>query len=186
MVLRWQLSTHIREEKKRLEIGITQKYIRTGTNWDVYKRPSYLLRRVWWCLSHYHRTLHFRCSVEAMISLNLAISTTAVITLKLQLVTDAETFCKKKVDTSFSHDKTMLCVYSRTCHWKKNWKMPIISYTWTHPWTHPREHLFENIIHPWTHPREHLFENITCTWVITVRISFNQARSPLPSGLWST
>jgi hypothetical protein len=39
-----------------------------------------------------------------MISLNLAIST-AVMAMKLQLVTDAETFCKKKVDTSFIHDK---------------------------------------------------------------------------------
>jgi hypothetical protein len=45
MVLPWQLSTHIhgREEKKRLEIGITQKYIRLGTNWDVYKQASIIL-----------------------------------------------------------------------------------------------------------------------------------------------
>ena len=87
----------------------------------MYKRPLYFLRRVWWCLSHYHWTLHFRCSVEAMISLNLAIST-AVMAMKLQLVTDAEIFCKKKVDISFCHDKTMSYVYSRTCHWKQNWK----------------------------------------------------------------
>ena len=110
-----------REEKKRLEIGITQKYIRSGTNWDVYKRPLYFLRRVWWCLSHCHWTLHSRCSVEAIVSLNLAMST-AVMATKLQLVTDTEIFCKKKVDTSFWHDKTMLYVYSRTCHSKRNWK----------------------------------------------------------------
>ena len=97
------------------------KYIRSGTNWDVYKHPLYFLRRVWWCLSHYHWTLHFRCSVEALISLNLAIST-AVMAMKLQLVTDAEIFWKKKVDTSFCHDKTMSYVYRGTCHWKQNWK----------------------------------------------------------------
>jgi hypothetical protein len=57
--------------------------------------------------------------VEAMISLNLAIST-SVMAMKLQLVTDAEVFRKKQVDTSFGHDKTMLCVYSRTCHSKEN------------------------------------------------------------------
>jgi hypothetical protein len=44
-----------------------------------------------------------------MISLNLAIST-AVMAMKLQLVTDAEIFCKRKVDTWFCHDKTMLQV----------------------------------------------------------------------------
>jgi hypothetical protein len=126
MVLLWQLSTHIHihgtvKKKKPLVIGITQNYIRSGTNWDVYKRPLYFLRRVWWCLSHYHWTLHFRCSVEAFISLNLAMST-AVMAMKLQLVTDTEIFCKKKVDTSFCHDKRMLYVYSRTCHSKRNWK----------------------------------------------------------------
>jgi hypothetical protein len=36
-----------REGKKRLEIGITQKYIRSGTNRDLYKRSFYYLRRVW-------------------------------------------------------------------------------------------------------------------------------------------
>ena len=29
---------------------------------------------------------------------------------------------QKKIDTSFFHDKTMSYVYSRTCHWKQNWK----------------------------------------------------------------
>ena len=125
MVWPWQLSTHIHEtvkEKTDLEIGITQKYIRSGTNRDVYKRSFYYLRRVWWCLNHYHRTLHLRCSVEAIKGLDHAISTT-VMAMKLQLVTDAEIFCKRKVDTSLCHDKTMfIYVYSRTCHWKKNWK----------------------------------------------------------------
>jgi hypothetical protein len=54
-----------------------------------------------------------------MISLNLAIST-AVVAMKLQLVTDAEIFFKKEVDTLFCHDKTMLYDYSRTCHSKIN------------------------------------------------------------------
>jgi len=41
-----------------------------------------------------------------MKGLDHAIST-AVMAMKLQLVTDAETFFKKKVDTSFSHDNTL-------------------------------------------------------------------------------
>jgi hypothetical protein len=47
-----------------------------------------------------------RCSVEAMKDLDHAIST-AVKAMKLQLVTDAETFFKKKVDTSFCHYKML-------------------------------------------------------------------------------
>jgi hypothetical protein len=45
---------------------------------------------------------------------------TAVMAMKLHLVTDAETFRKTKVDISFCHDKTMLYAYSRTCHPKRN------------------------------------------------------------------
>jgi hypothetical protein len=45
---------------------------------------------------------HFRCSVEAMKGHDLAISK-AVMAMKLQLVTDAETFRKKKL--IFRHDK---------------------------------------------------------------------------------
>ena len=56
-----------------------------------------------------------------MISLNLAIST-AVMAMKLQLVTDAEIFCKNKVDTLLCHDETMLYVYWSTFHSKRNWK----------------------------------------------------------------
>jgi hypothetical protein len=41
-----------------------------------------------------------------MKGLNLAIST-AVMAMKLQLVTNAETFFKKKVDTSFCHDEML-------------------------------------------------------------------------------
>jgi hypothetical protein len=46
----------------------------------------------------------------------------AVMAMKLQLVTVAEIFRKKKVDTSFCHDKTMLYVYSRTCHTQQKLK----------------------------------------------------------------
>jgi hypothetical protein len=52
-----------------------------------------------------------------MKGLDHAIST-AVMAMKLQLVTDAETFFKKKIDTTFCHDKTLLYVDSRTCHSK--------------------------------------------------------------------
>jgi hypothetical protein len=41
-----------------------------------------------------------------MKGLDHAIST-AVMAMKLQLVMDAETFFKKKVDTSFSHDNML-------------------------------------------------------------------------------
>jgi hypothetical protein len=122
MILRWQLSTHIHgtvKKKTDSEIGITQKYIRSGTKWDVYKRPLYFLRRVWWCLSHYHWTLHFRCSVKEMIiSLNLAIST-AVMAMKLQMVTNAEIFCKNKWIHRVVMIKQRLLTHFPL---KKNWK----------------------------------------------------------------
>ena len=112
-----------REEKKRLEIGITQKYIRAGTNWDVYKRPLYFLRRVWWCLSHYHWTLHFRCSVKEMIiSLNLAIST-AVMAMKLQVSRTPNYFAKDKLILYIvlSWLNNVICLLTHL-PLKKNWK----------------------------------------------------------------
>jgi len=70
--------------------------------------------------------------LKQLISLNLAIST-AVMAMKLQLITDAEIFCKKKLVHRF--------VMITQCHMsthalateKQTEKMPIISYTWTHP-----------------------------------------------------
>jgi len=81
----------------------------------------------------YHRTLHLHCSVEAIKGLDHAIST-AVMAMKLQLVTDAETLKKKKL----IHHSVMITCYDMSTHalatQKETEKMFIMSYTWTHPW----------------------------------------------------
>ena len=126
MVLRWQLSTHIHGTVTK-KTDWKLESLRNISDRDVYKRSFYFLRRVWWCLSHYHRTLHLRCSVEAIKGLDHAIST-AVMAMKLQRMPK---LFLKKVDTSFSHDNMLWYVYSRTCNSKRNWKnaYSIMSYT---------------------------------------------------------